>query len=116
VRDERPDLLGMPGDQNECVTRAAAAGEDVNRSRIEHRDDPMQIVGMLVGRGLRRTVGPHTRLGSAGIVDHDRSVGEVLRERVEAGRAHRGRDLQQNRLARRVVSPNVIGQRGPGHV
>jgi hypothetical protein len=103
-------------DQKERARRTTAAGEDVNRSGVVRRDEPMQIVGVLVGRALSGAIGAEAALGSAGVVRHDSAVGEVPRQGAEAGGTHRGPDQQQDRLRARVVSPNVIGQRGAGHV
>ena len=52
VRDERPDVLRVLGHQRQRVHRAAAAGEQVDRSAAERLDDPMQVVRVLIGRRL----------------------------------------------------------------
>ena len=44
--------FGMSGDEGQRVHRAAAAGEEVHRSGAERRDDPVQVVGVLIRRGL----------------------------------------------------------------
>ena len=53
VRDERAHLLRMLGDQRERVDGPAAAGEEVHRPATEFGDQPVQVVGVLVRRGLR---------------------------------------------------------------
>ena len=53
VRDERPDLLRVGRHEGERVHRAAAAREQVDRAAAELVDDPVQVVGVLLGRGLR---------------------------------------------------------------
>ena len=55
VRDEGPHLLRVPRHQHEPVDRAAAAGEDVHRPAAERRDQPVQIVRVLLGLGLLRS-------------------------------------------------------------
>ena len=61
VRDEGADLLRVAGDQGQRVDRAAAAREEVDRSGAERRDQPVQVVGMLVGRRLGGAVGARLR-------------------------------------------------------
>lgn len=58
VGNEDPDLLGMLRHQGEGIRGPAAAGEEVDGPGAELGDQPVQVVGMLVGRGLRRPVGP----------------------------------------------------------
>ena len=48
--------LGMLRDQRQRVHGTTAAGEQVDRSGPERRDDPMDVVGVLV-RALTRTSG-----------------------------------------------------------
>jgi hypothetical protein len=54
VRDERQNLLGVLRHEGERVHRAAAGGEQVDRPCLEVShdlgDDPMQVVGVLLGR------------------------------------------------------------------
>jgi hypothetical protein len=40
MRHERPDVLGVLGDQRQCVDRAAAAGEEVHRLGDGLLDEP----------------------------------------------------------------------------
>ena len=89
VRDERPHLLRVLGHEGQRVHRAAAAGEQVHRPGIDRRDEPMQVVRVLLDRVLRRAVGARAPLRPARVVGHDRAIGEVLRERAEPGGAHR---------------------------
>ena len=98
VRDERPDLLRVLGHQGQRVDRAAAAGEEVDRAGAERRDQPVQVVGVLVGRGLAGAVGALAALDAARVVGDDRAVGEVAGQGGEAGGAHRRPDDQQDRL------------------
>ena len=57
MRHEGADLLGVLGGQGERVDRAAAGGEDVGRPGAQRIDQPVQIVGLLLDRGLRGAVG-----------------------------------------------------------
>ena len=52
-------------------------------------DDPMQVVGVLVGRGVGGRVVLRAALGASRVVGDDRAVDEVPGQRPEAGRAHR---------------------------
>src|SRR6185312_17541790 len=57
VRYQDADLLGVLGHQGERVDGAAAAGEDVHRTGVQRIDQPVQIVGVLLDRGLQGAVG-----------------------------------------------------------
>jgi hypothetical protein len=89
VRDERPHVLRVLGHEGERVDRATAAGEDVDRPRTDRLDEPMQVVGVNVGRHQAGGIGLHAALGAARVVGHHGAVGEVPRQRAEAGGAHR---------------------------
>ena len=52
VRDEDPDLLRMPGHQGQGVHRTAAGGEQVHRPGVQLRDQPVQVVRVLIRGGL----------------------------------------------------------------
>ena len=52
VRDEGPDILGMAGDQGQRVDGATAAGEEVDGSAADRLDHAVDVVGVLLGRGL----------------------------------------------------------------
>jgi hypothetical protein len=65
------------GHQGERVDGAAAAGEDVHKPRAQRINQPVQVVGLLLDRGLRGAVGALAAPRSAGIVGHDRAVGEM---------------------------------------
>ena len=116
MRDERPDLLGVLGHQGQRVDGAAAAGEDVRRSGVQRGDQPVQVVGVLIGGGFGGAVGAPAAVGAAGVVGHDGSVGEVAGQGAESGGAHRRSDDQQDRLGAGVVAPDVIAQHGAWHV
>jgi hypothetical protein len=66
VRDERPDLACVLGHERERVHGSIAAGEDVDGLRAECADQPVQGVGVLVGRGLGGAVRAHAAFGRAG--------------------------------------------------
>jgi len=92
VRHQGPDLLRVPGHQGQRVDRAAAAGEDVHRPGIERGDDPVQVISVLIRRGLGSVVGARAALHPAGIVGHHRAVGEMPGQGDESGGAHRRTD------------------------
>ena len=52
VRDEGSDLVRMPGDEGKGVHRSAAAREEINRSGVQRRDQPVDVVCVLIGRRL----------------------------------------------------------------
>jgi hypothetical protein len=52
VRDEGLDLLRMPRDEGQGVHRAAAAREEVHGSCVQRRNQPVDVVGVLIGRRL----------------------------------------------------------------
>ena len=89
VRDERPHVLWVLGHEGERVDRATAAGEEVDRLPTDRLDEPMQVVGVNVGRHRAGWIGLHAALDAAWVVGHHGAVGEVLRQRAEAGGAHR---------------------------
>jgi hypothetical protein len=49
VGDGSWDLLGVAGHQGQCIHGATAGGEDLHRSSIQRRDQPAQVVRMLIG-------------------------------------------------------------------
>ena len=57
VRHQGADLLRVPGHQGKPVDGAAAATEDVHRPGGHDIDQPVQVVGLLLDRGLRGAVG-----------------------------------------------------------
>ncbi len=116
VCDERPDLLWMAGHERERVHGPAAAGEDVHGSGVDGRDHPVQVVGVLVGRGLGGAVGPLAPVHPAGVVGDDRPVGEVRGERGEPRGAHRRPDQEQDGLVAGLAAADVVGQHGARHV
>ena len=97
MRDERPDVLRVVRHEGERVHGAAAAGEEVDRAAAELGDDPMQVVGVLLGRGLACGIGLRAALDAARVVGDDRAVGEVAGQRPEPAGAHRRADEQQDR-------------------
>ena len=88
---------GCARDEGERVHRAAAAGEQVDRARAELGDDPMQVVGVLLGRGRAGRIGLRAALDAARVVGHDGAIGEVAGERAEPAGAHRRADQEQHR-------------------
>ena len=86
--DERPDILGMRRHEGQRIHRTAAAGEEVDGT-ADRLDDPMQVIGMLVGRRLGGRIGLRAALRPARVVRDQGAVGEVPREGAEAGGAHR---------------------------
>jgi hypothetical protein len=89
MRDERQNLLRMPGHQLQRVHRTAAAGEQVHRTDVQRRDDPMQIVRLLLDRGLGGAIGAPASIGHTRVVGDDRAIGEMPGEGAEPGGAHR---------------------------
>ncbi len=57
MRDECPNLLRVLRHECQRVDRATAAGEEVDRTQVELGQDPTQVVGVLLGRGLGGRVG-----------------------------------------------------------
>ena len=114
VRDERPYLLRVLRYEGQRVHRAATAGEQVDRPGIDRRDEPMQVVRVLLDGVLRRAVGALAPLRPARVVGHDCAIGEVLRKRAEPGGAHRRPDHQKDRIGAGIVAPDVVRQDGAG--
>ena len=98
MRDERPDLLRVLRHERERVHRAAAAGEQVDRAGAELGDEPMQVVGVLLGRRLAGRIGLRAALDAARVVGHHRAIGEVAGKRGEPAGAHRRADQEQDGL------------------
>ena len=109
VRDERPDVLGVLRHEGERVDRAAAAGEQVDRARVERGDDPMQVVGVLLGRGRAGRIGLRAALDAPRVVGHHGAIGEVARERHEPAGAHRRSD-ENSAGAEPGPFADVVGQ------
>jgi hypothetical protein len=78
VRHEGAHLLRMPGHQRERVDRSAAAGEDVRRLSAERGDQPVQVVRVLIPRGLGCAVGPFAAHDPARVAHHHHPVPEIL--------------------------------------
>jgi hypothetical protein len=76
----------------------------------------VQIVRVLVGRGLQGAVGTLAALRPAGVVGHDRTVGEMPGQGAESGGAHQRPDEQQDRLGTGIVAPGIVVQNGARHV
>jgi hypothetical protein len=89
VGDQRPHVLRVGRDERQRVHRATAAREQVNRSEPDLTDDPMQIIGVLLGCRLGRRVVLDAALRPSRVVGDDRAVGEVAGEGSEARRPHR---------------------------
>ena len=115
VRDERADLLRVPGDQDERIDRPAAAREDVHRARLQLGDQPVQVIGVLVGRGLQGAVRALAAAGAPGVVGDDRAVGEVPGQGGEAVGAHGRSDHQQDWVTARLGGSDVVMQHGARH-
>jgi hypothetical protein len=115
VRDERPNLLRVPRHEGERVHRATTAREQVDRARVELGDEPMQVVGVLLGRGRAGRIGLRAALDAPRIVGHHRAIGEVPGERDEPAGVHRRSDEQQHRGGAGVPLSDVVGQDGTPH-
>jgi hypothetical protein len=98
------------GHQSERVDGTAAAGEDVHRPGAQRIDEPAQIVGLLLDQGLRGAVGALAAPRSAGIIGHDRPVGEMPGLSDESLGVHRRANQQQDRLGTGVIGPDVVVQ------
>ncbi len=116
VRHQGMDLLRVPGHQGKPVDGAAAAAEDVYRPRVQRQDQPVQIVGLLLGRGPQGAVGALAAPCPAGVVGHDRTVGEMPGQGAESHGAHRRPDEQQDRLGTGIVAPDVVVEHGARRV
>ena len=100
--------------QGERVDRAAAASEDVGRSRVERLDQLAHVLGVLVRRRPRRlAVGAAAAARSAGVVSHHGAIGELPGQGGEAGGIHWCPDEQQDGLVRVAAGPHVVVQHGP---
>jgi hypothetical protein len=88
MRHELANVLRVLRHERQGVHRAAAAREEIDWSP-NLLDDPVQVIGVLVGVRLGGRVRLGTALGTARVVRDDRSVREVARQRDETGRAHR---------------------------
>jgi hypothetical protein len=116
VRDDRAHLLGVLRDEREAIVGAPARAEEVHRPDVERVDQPVQVVGVVVGRGLRRAVGPLTARDAAHVVGHHRAVGEVPGERGEAAGVHRrSGEQQRGRTAVALGFAHVVGENGSGN-
>lgn len=57
VGDQGAHQTGVGRDERQGVDGAAAAGEQVDRPGVQRRDDPPDVVGVLLGAGLGGMVG-----------------------------------------------------------
>jgi hypothetical protein len=117
VRHQRPDLLRVPGHQGQRVDRATAAGEDVHRPRVQRpgldsTDQPVQVIGVLVRRGLEDAIGARAAPRPARAVGHHGAVSEVHSQGDEPLSAHRRPDDQQDRPGVRAGAPDVVMELG----
>jgi hypothetical protein len=113
VRDERPDLFVVSGDECQGIHGTTAAGEQVYRSRIERRDDRRHVVGMLL-RG-RLMVPSVFVLRSTPRGSHVTTVRSVKwRANVpETVRAHQRSDREHDWFRAGVVRADVVGRTAP---
>ena len=116
VGDERPHEVGVRGDEGERVDRAAAAGEQVDRAPADRLDHRAHVGGVHLGSHLEVGVRALAALDAARVVGHDRAVGEVGRQRPEAGGAHRRADHHEDRPASGLALADVVAQHGAGHL
>jgi hypothetical protein len=81
----------MLRDQGKRVDCSTAAREQIDRPPYR-LDDPVDVVGVLLARGLVRAIGPLAALDAARVVGDDGAVGEVAgqRHRVKRGEATNG--------------------------
>ena len=116
VGHQGPHVLGIAGDERQCVDRAAAAREQVDRPAFELLDDPMQVVGVLIGcRRVGRLV-QLAALAATWVVGDHGAVGEMARKCGEAGGGHRRTDQEQGSGVRRAPRPNFVGQSRARHL
>ncbi len=85
---ELPNILGVLRHERERVDRTTAGREEIHRSP-DVLDDPMQVIGVLVGVRLGGRVRLRAALGPARVVRDDCSVRKATPQRAETGRAHR---------------------------
>jgi hypothetical protein len=100
VGDQRPHLAGVGGDQREPDDGPAAAAEDVRRLAAEHRQQAVDVAGLLFGRHilggvLAGAIADATRV----IGHHGVAVSEGAGEPGEAGAVHRQADHEQQRAS-----------------
>jgi hypothetical protein len=109
VGDQRPQLVGVGGDQRKPDHGAAAAAKDVRRAAAERRQQPLDVLGLLGGRHilggvLAAAVGDAARV----IGRHGVAVGERAGQWGEPAAVHRRADQEQQRAA---ATPLVIEPR-----
>jgi hypothetical protein len=101
------------GHQGEPVDGTAAAGEDVHRSAARRGDQPVQVVGMLLGRGPAGAVGTLAPTDPARVVGHHRTIPEMLDQAGEPAGVHRRCDHHQGRRGTRLDLPCVVRRTAP---
>ena len=79
----------MRGNEGECVDRAAAAAEHVDRTPAKGLDHGAHVSGVHLRCHLERGIRSLAALDATRVVRHDRVIGEMGRQRREAGRTHR---------------------------
>jgi hypothetical protein len=113
VGDQRPHLAGVGGDQREPHHGPAAAAEDVRRFPAEHRQQPVHVIGLLLGRHILADVFAAAVADAARVVRYDRMLaGQRAGEPGEAGAVHRRADEQKQRAG----TPPLVVQPCARHV
>ena len=115
VRHECPYEVRVGRDEREGVDGAAAAGEHVDRAPADRVDHGAHVVGMDLRVDLDVRVGALASLRAAWVIGDDRAIGEVRRERREAGGGHRRPDHHEHRSAPGLALADVVAEHGAGH-
>ena len=116
VGDEGPHEVGVRSDEGERVDGPAAAGEQVDRACADGLDHRAHVGGVDLGGHLEVGVRALAALDAARVVRDDGAVGEVGRQRGEAGGTHRRADHHEHRPAGGLALADVVAQHGAGHV
>jgi hypothetical protein len=121
---QRPNLVGVGGDQREPDHGSAAAAKEVCRFTAERRQQPVDVVGLLGGRHIVGGVRAAAVGDAARVVGHHGvAVGERAGQWGEATAVHRRADHEQQRAGAPplVVEPcarhiqHVRGRLGVSH-
>ena len=113
VGDQRTHLAGVGGDQRQPDDGSTAAAEDIRRFAAEHRQQAVDVVGLLLGRHVFGGVLAAAVANATRVVGHDGVVaGERAGESGEAGAVHRRADHEQQRAG----APPLVVEPCAGHV
>ena len=116
VGHEQADLLRVTGDELEGIDGPAARREEIHGPSASRRDQPVQVVGVFLGRGLSGLIGLSTALDASRVVGHDCAVSEMTGQGAKSSGTHRRADEHQDRFVAGLVAPDVVCQDRARHV